>query len=82
MNEVYKSTDEVKVQDHSNVGDINEYLGGMLGDEFKGYRKKWQKASRLEKLYEFPLFLVFEDICFNVILSVSFVFIPVRAIVQ
>ena len=61
MNEVYKTTDDGKAQNYSNVGDINEYLGGILGDEFKEYRKKWEKASRLEKLYEFPLFLVFEN---------------------
>jgi radical SAM protein with 4Fe4S-binding SPASM domain len=62
MNKEYKSTDEQKVQDYSNVGDINAYLGGLIGDKFKEYRNEWQKASRLEKLYDFPLFLVLEDI--------------------
>jgi|TARA_B100001971_G_scaffold155924_1_gene145413 radical SAM protein with 4Fe4S-binding SPASM domain len=61
MNEVYKTTDETKVQDYSIGGDVNEYLGEILDDAFKDYRKKWQKARRLEKLYDFPLFLVFED---------------------
>ena len=79
MNEVYKTTDETKVQDYRIGGDVNEYLGEILGDAFRDYRKKWQKARRLENCMTFHSFLSLK-ICFSVILNVSCAFIPVRTI--
>ena len=60
MEEDIQIFDDMKVNDFAVYGDANEYLANMLGERFKEYRRKWNKAGRLEKVYEFPLFLVFE----------------------
>jgi len=54
------TTDEIKVKDYCKHGDINDYLGLVLGEEFVKYRECWNVASRMERELEFPLFLVFE----------------------
>ena len=54
------TTDEIKVKDYCKHGDINDYLGLVLGEEFVKYRENWNVASRMERELEFPLFLVFE----------------------
>lgn len=51
---------EIKSQDFTKHGDANEYLGNILGERFREYRRRWNKAERLEEVYDFPLFLVFE----------------------
>ncbi|OGL42505.1 MAG: hypothetical protein A2042_01130 [Candidatus Schekmanbacteria bacterium GWA2_38_11] len=51
---------EVKANDFSVHGDPNKYLENILGERFKEYRIRWNSAGRLEKVYDFPLFLVFE----------------------
>ena len=60
MEEDAQLYNEVKVNDFTVHGDANEYLGSILGERFKEYRRKWNSAVRLEKVYDFPLFLVFE----------------------
>ena len=60
MEEDVKIFNEMKVNDFTVYGDANEYLENILGERFKEYRRKWNKAGRLEKVYDFPLFLVFE----------------------
>lgn len=56
------SSDKSKVQDYFVHDAVDKYLGNILGKKFKEYRKRWNKASRIEKLYDFPLFLVFEPL--------------------
>lgn len=51
---------EVKANDFTIHGDPNKYLENILGERFKEYRRRWNSAGRLEKVYDFPLFLVFE----------------------
>lgn len=60
-NKVSSSFDALNyVRDYSRHRDINEYIGGILGDKFKEYRCKWKIAGSLKKVFDFPLFLVFE----------------------
>jgi MoaA/NifB/PqqE/SkfB family radical SAM enzyme len=54
------TTDEVKACDYSRHGDINEYIGSLKGDKYEIYRENWLQASRCEREFNFPLFLVFE----------------------
>ncbi len=48
------------VADHSRHGDINAYLGSILGPRFAAYRELWDRAHRMEIETEFPLFLALE----------------------
>ena len=56
----YTTSNEQKVKDHSLNADVNEHLAGILGDKFREYRRRWKRASRMEEVTAFPLFLVFE----------------------
>ncbi len=49
------------VQDHCRHGDINEYLGQIIGPEFGAYRELWRKAHNLEIETEFPLHISIES---------------------
>ena len=62
MKKKFISSDKSKVQDFVVHEDVDKYLGNILGEKFKEYRKRWNKASRIENLYDFPLFLVFEPL--------------------
>lgn len=48
------------VQDYSRHDDVNIYLTSILGERFNKYRHRWREASGLKKVFDFPLFLVFE----------------------
>ena len=48
------------VDDHSRHGDINAYLGAILGPRFQAYRERWDRAHALELETDFPLFLALE----------------------
>lgn len=56
----FQTYNDSKVQDYTKDGDINEYLGDIYGEKFIQYRQNWTKASSLEHINNFPLFLVFE----------------------
>lgn len=60
MTKEFSTTNLAKVKDYSLKTDVNEYLEEILGEKFLEYRKKWNYATKMEKLYDFPLFLVFE----------------------
>jgi len=60
MKETFETYEDAKVQDYSTHSDVNEYLGNILGESFREYRAKWDKATQLEKVYDFPLFMVLE----------------------
>ena len=51
---------DLKVRDYSRFGDVNEYIESLKGDAFAAYRRQWRLASKMEKEFNFPLFLVFE----------------------
>ena len=50
------------VADHSQHGDINEYLAGIYGDKFRAYRETWRKAQNFEIETDFPLYLSLETL--------------------
>lgn len=51
---------ETYVADHSRHGDINDYLGGVIGEKFLRYRADWKKAQAMELVTDFPLYLTIE----------------------
>ncbi len=56
-----RTNSDIKVKDYFNPGcDINEYIGSIKGEGYKDYRNRWAIASKMEKEFDFPLFLVFE----------------------
>ncbi|NQT90796.1 MAG: radical SAM protein [Candidatus Omnitrophica bacterium] len=54
------SSTDLKVCDYSRHGAINQYLAGVIGKEFRQYRKRWKEVVNLKRRVNFPLFLVLE----------------------
>lgn len=50
------------VADFSRHGDINQYLGELVGPAFVEYRKRWDAAHSLDLETEFPLYLSLETL--------------------
>lgn len=50
------------VSDYSKHNEVNKYLQNIIGRKFLEYRKRWSQASNIKKIYDFPLFLVFETL--------------------
>lgn len=50
------------VSDYSRHDEVNKYLQNIIGRKFLEYRRRWNQASNIKKIYDFPLFLVFETL--------------------
>lgn len=57
-----KNQDFHYVSNYSRHGDINDYLGEIIGPEFDEYREIWNKAHNLEIETNFPTYLSLETL--------------------
>lgn len=52
-----------QVQTISFGRDINSILGDILGDDFRAYRKQWDRATNFELVTGYPTYVTFEMNC-------------------